>query len=207
MTASYRIEDFEGLVAHLASSELKLSKRLRQVAQFVLNNPEDVAIYNIVELARMAGVPTSTITRFTREVGFAGFADLQAVFRQRLVGPRLRYSGQSPEHAAGALDLDNPDAVFDTFIQSGMDTLARLREEIDRPAMAAFIDTLAVSAHGAYRRRARRLSCRGLLLLQPQPGRQARQSGRQSGRDAGRAVAVRRARRCGAGNHLRQLHA
>ena len=157
MTASYRIEDFEGLVAHLASSELKLSKRLRQVAQFVLNNPEDVAIYNIVELARMAGVPTSTITRFTREVGFAGFADLQAVFRQRLVGPRLRYSGQSPEHAAGALDLDNPDAVFDTFIQSGMDTLARLREEIDRPAMAAFIDALAsartahiVAARGAF---------------------------------------------------------
>ncbi len=151
MSGTSRIEDFEGLVAHLSSADLRLSRRLRQVAQFLLNNPEDVAIYNIVELARMAGVPTSTITRFTKEVGFAGFAELQAVFRQRLVGPRLRYSEQLQALAAsrpapGPLDLDDPSAVFDTFIQSGLDTLIRLREETDRDAMATFIEALA-SAH------------------------------------------------------------
>ncbi len=162
MSDTQRIEDFEGLVAHLASTEARLSRRLRQVAQFVLNNPEDVAIYNIVELARMAGVPTSTITRFTKEVGFAGFAELQAVFRQRLVGPRLRYSEQfralaASRPAQGPLDLDDPGAVFDTFIQSGLDTLIRLREEIDRGAVVAFVEALAaartvhiVAARGAF---------------------------------------------------------
>lgn len=157
-----RIEDFEGLVAHLASADLKLSKRLRQVAQFVLNNPEDVALYNIVELARMAGVPTSTITRFTQAVGFAGFSDLQTVFRQRLIGPRLQYTEQlqalaAPGPKPGPLDLDDPNAVFDTFIQSGLDALIRLREEIDRDSMAIFIETLAsartvhiVAARGAF---------------------------------------------------------
>jgi DNA-binding MurR/RpiR family transcriptional regulator len=154
MTDASRIEDFEGLVAHLASTEAKLSRRLRQVAQFVLNNPEDVAIYNIVELARMAGVPTSTITRFTKEVGFTGFAELQAVFRQRLVGPRLRYTEQLQGIAAsrmstGPLDLDDPGAVFDAFIQSGLDTLVRLREETDRSAMRVVIEALA-SAHAVH---------------------------------------------------------
>jgi DNA-binding MurR/RpiR family transcriptional regulator len=157
-----RIEDFEALVSHLTSPDLKLSRRLRQVAQFLLNNPEDAAIYNIVELARMAGVPTSTITRFTREVGFAGFADMQAVFRQRLLGPRLRHAenfraAAGPVPAAGALDLDDPDAVFEAFLQAGIDTLGRLREETDRSAMGVFVDTLAdaeqvhiVSARGAF---------------------------------------------------------
>jgi DNA-binding MurR/RpiR family transcriptional regulator len=157
-----RIEDFEALVSHLTSPDLKLSRRLRQVAQFLLNNPEDAAIYNIVELARMAGVPTSTITRFTREVGFGGFADMQAVFRQRLLGPRLRHAenlraAAGPVPAAGALDLDDPDAVFEAFLQAGIDTLGRLREETDRSAMGVFVDTLAdagqvhiVSARGAF---------------------------------------------------------
>ena len=162
--AANKIEDFEGLVHHLSSDELKLSKRLRQVAQFVLNNPEDVAIYNIVELARMAAVPISTITRFSKEVGFTGFADLQAVFRQRLIGPKMRYSeslrGLSEpvrRRSGGELDLDDPNAVFDTFVQSGLDTLTRLREEVDRNAIAKFVETLTaarivyiVSARGAF---------------------------------------------------------
>ena len=55
-----KIQDFESLAAYLASGEVKLSRRLQQVAQFVLNHPEDVAIHSIVELGRMADVPVST---------------------------------------------------------------------------------------------------------------------------------------------------
>lgn len=156
-TGPRRIEDFETLVARLTSEELKLPKRLRQVAQFVLNNPEDAAIYNIIELAAMADVPASTITRFAKELGFSGFADLQAVFRQRLVGPRPRLSERRDRADGGSLDLGNPEAVFDSFIDAGRDTLARLQEELDREALGQFVDTLAaartvhiVSARGAY---------------------------------------------------------
>jgi len=157
-----QIEDFEGLVAVLASGEPKLSRRLKEVAQFVLNNPEDVAIYNIVKLARMANVPVSTITRFTRELGFSSFAGMQAVFRQRLVGPRMQYAERMKSLTADvadrtSLDLDDPDAVFDTFIQSGFDTLLRLRENIDRKIMKYFVDSMSaaktvhiLSARGAF---------------------------------------------------------
>ncbi len=153
-----RIEDFEALVTFLSSDDLKLSRRLRQVAQFVLNNPEDVAIYNIVELAAMADVPVSTITRFTKELGFSGFAELQGVFRERLIGPRSRL----PERVHRGnkerdLDLEDPDAVFDVFVESGIDTLLRLQEEVDRPSLNLFVETLVpaptvhiVSARGAF---------------------------------------------------------
>lgn len=150
---SRRVEDFEGLVALLASGKLKLSKRLQQVAHFVLNNPEDVAIHNIVELAQMADVPVSTITRFTKELEFTGFNELQNVFRQRLLGPRRAHYDQlrgvseqrkSPE-ANAELNIDDPSAVFDTFVHSGVETLYRLRDEIDRENLIRFVEVLTTS--------------------------------------------------------------
>ncbi|WP_226782490.1 MurR/RpiR family transcriptional regulator [Oceaniglobus trochenteri] len=154
------IVDYQGLVTHLASDDLKLSPRLRQVAQFVLNHPEDVAIYNIVELARMADVPTSTLTRFTKEIGFSGFAELQTVFRQRLLGPRgqLATPGEAtPPRSEGAPDLDSPDAVLGAFVQAGIDTLTRLEQDTDRTALSGFVEAIVaadtvhiIAARGAF---------------------------------------------------------
>jgi len=147
-----KIRDFESLAAYLASDEVKLPRRLRQVGQFVLNHPEDVAIHSIVELSRMADVPVSTITRFSKELNFSGFPELQAVFRQRLLGPhrdsldRLRGLEKNKRPAgADSLDLNDPVGVFDTFVQSGIDTLLRLQDEIDRQALTRFVERIAAA--------------------------------------------------------------
>ncbi len=157
------IEDYAGLIAALRVQEPTLSKRLQQIARFVMNNPEDVAIYTIVELARQAGVHPSAISRFAKELGFSGFAELQSVFRQRLVGPKMTYVermkalGAGETRERGALDLAEPSLVFDTFVQAAMDTLLRLREEVDRAALERFVHCLlkaeavhVVAARGAY---------------------------------------------------------
>jgi DNA-binding MurR/RpiR family transcriptional regulator len=81
--------DYGEFVATLLARKPSLSRRLQQVAQYLLNNPEDAAIFTIVEIARRAGVPPSAITRFAKELGFDGFAGLQALFKQRLLGPRM----------------------------------------------------------------------------------------------------------------------
>lgn len=158
------IANFDDLVAHLGDPELRLPKRLKQVAKFVLNNPEDTAIYSIVELSRMADVPSSTFTRFSKELGFSGFSDFQSVFRQRLLGPkatdtdRRRALADTPlRDTTRGVDLDDPNAVFDAFIHAGIDTLLRLEEEVDRSVLNDFVTTLAeartihiVSARGAF---------------------------------------------------------
>lgn len=147
--AATAIEDYSSLVAALTERKSKLSKRLQQTAQFFLNNPEDVAIYTIVELARRAGVQPSTITRFAKEIGFERFSDLQNVFRQRLVGPRMTYSarvkaitGQPRVQDPGEMDFEDPSGVFDTFVQAAMDALVRFREDIDRDELRAFVAAL-----------------------------------------------------------------
>lgn len=157
-----RIEDYAGLIAVLRERMPELPKRLQQIAQFVMNNPEDVALYTIVEIAKQAGVHASAITRFAKEMGFDGFADLQDVFRQRLVGPKMDYSSRIRALAedippAADVDLQEPSAVFDTFIQAAMGTLLRLQDDIDRDALQGFVDVLlaadevhVVAARGAY---------------------------------------------------------
>ncbi|MEQ1768594.1 MAG: MurR/RpiR family transcriptional regulator [Devosia sp.] len=156
--------DFASFTADLTARKAGLSRRLQQVAHFFVNNPEDVAIYTIVELARQADVQPSTITRFAKEMGFAGFNELQGVFRQRLLGPRMSYAQRMKSFAevprpskAKVLHLEEPGLVFDTFVQAAMDTLIRLREDVDRGELQGFVETLTGSgavhiagARGAY---------------------------------------------------------
>lgn len=157
------IGDYAALIAVLQARKPDLPKRLQQIAQFVMNNPEDVALYSIVELASQAGVHPSAISRFAKEVGFAGFPDLQKVFRQRLVGPKMTYVDRmkalaaEPAPSLAELDLQEPSVVFDTFIQAAMDTLLRLKDDVDRTVLQGFVDVLVeaeavhvVAARGAY---------------------------------------------------------
>ena len=159
-----RIEDYASLVDALVERQGSLSKRLNQVAQFFLNNPEHVAIYNIVGLSKMAGVPPANITRFAKELGFSGFAELQDVFRQRLVGPRMTYADRIKALGVhgdlrdeSGLDLEQPRIVFGTFVQTAVESLLRLRDDIDNSELEGFVDVLVrcsavhiVAARGAY---------------------------------------------------------
>ena len=143
------ILDFDGLVAALVARQGTLSKRHEQVARFCLNHPEDVAINTIVRLAAQAGVPPATITRFAKDLGFAGFADLQRVFRERLLGPRLSFADQLTAITAQPMpdlddaDLDHPGRVFDVFVQAAMGSLLRISQSLDRSVLDAFVGRLA----------------------------------------------------------------
>ena len=159
--AASPITDFAALVATLDARRVPLSRRLEQVARHLLDHPEDAAMYNAVQLARAAGVQPSTITRFAKTLGFAGFAELQAVFRERLVGPRMDYAERlkalSRTDGLDALDLDRPGDVFDAFAGAAMNALVRLREEIDAGRLERFVALLAAAdtvhvaaARGAY---------------------------------------------------------
>jgi DNA-binding MurR/RpiR family transcriptional regulator len=144
--------DYGEFVATLMARKPSLSRRLQQVAQYLLNNPEDAAIFTIVEIARRAGVPPSAITRFAKELDFDGFAGLQAMFKQRLLGPRMSYAdrlqavnrqvapaGRSSD-AQG--DPRDPHQVAETFIQAAFDALLRLREDVAEAALTPFVDAL-----------------------------------------------------------------
>ena len=135
--------DFEALRAALVARSDRLSKRLAQVAQFFLNHPEEVAVSTLVRLADLAAVPPATITRFAKELGFQGFADLQLVFRERLLGPRLPYAERLS--GVGDGDLDQPGVVFGSFVQAAVQSLLRIEEALDRDQLASCVEVLATT--------------------------------------------------------------
>jgi DNA-binding MurR/RpiR family transcriptional regulator len=135
--------DFEALRAALVARSDRLSKRLSQVAQFFLNHPEEVAVSTLVHLADLAAVPPATITRFAKELGFQGFSDLQLVFRERLLGPRLPYAERVS--GAGDSDLDQPGVVFGSFVQAAVQSLLRIEEALDRDQLEACVEVLAAT--------------------------------------------------------------
>ena len=137
--------DFEALRADLVSRADRLSPRLAQVARFFLNHPEDVAIDTLSRLAQQAQVPPATITRFAKELGFAGFAELQAVFRERLLGPRLPYATRLGGPVAALDGLDEPGQVFTGFLHAAVQSLLRIEDALDRDELAAFVEDLAAA--------------------------------------------------------------
>jgi DNA-binding MurR/RpiR family transcriptional regulator len=76
--------DFQSLKSVILGQSESFPKRLRQVAVFALENPDEIAFGTAASIAERADVQPSTLVRFSQSIGYAGFSDLQAVFRDRL---------------------------------------------------------------------------------------------------------------------------
>lgn len=72
---------YEDLRAVLASGAARFPKRLRQVAIFLWQHPSEVALGSISAVAEQAGVQPSTLVRFAKLFGYAGFSDFQELFK------------------------------------------------------------------------------------------------------------------------------
>jgi DNA-binding MurR/RpiR family transcriptional regulator len=76
--------NFEALKSMLIANRDELPPRLVQVAAFALENPDEVALGTAASIAAQASVQPSTLIRFAKRLGYAGFSDLQDVFRSEL---------------------------------------------------------------------------------------------------------------------------
>jgi DNA-binding MurR/RpiR family transcriptional regulator len=76
---------FEDLAAQLAQRHGQLSDRLRQIAEFAVLRPNDMALGTVSSLAQAIGVQPSAMVRFANSLGYDGFSEMQQVFRARLV--------------------------------------------------------------------------------------------------------------------------
>jgi len=65
-----------------------LSKRLQQIARYVLDEPNALAIETLAVIAQRTGVQPSAIVRFAQGFGFDGASQMQRLFRDGLLsGP------------------------------------------------------------------------------------------------------------------------
>lgn len=120
-----------------------LPKRLRQCADYILANPEKIAVSTVAEIAAAAEVQPSAVVRFCQLLGFAGFSDMQRLYREA-------HSNGWPDYATRLAKLrerhaDHGRLLLD-FVGAGHKSLNMLAESIDFTAFGRAVDALRDAA-------------------------------------------------------------
>ncbi|MDK9694759.1 MAG: MurR/RpiR family transcriptional regulator [Siculibacillus sp.] len=136
--------DFESLKAHLGAAHAGLPKRLRQVADFALAHPDEVALGTAAEVAAKSGVQPSTLVRLAQTIGYAGFSDMQKVFRARLREGWPDYH-ERLEALKAVGPEPHPALHLHGFARAASASLDRLGATMDPARLGAAVDLLAVA--------------------------------------------------------------
>jgi len=120
----------------IAEQHSSLSKRLRQVAKYLLDHPSEIAFGTVSTIATDAGVHPSTLVRFANAFGFSGFSDMQRLFQQQLLHESPSYTERMRivRDSLGESHAE-PLTLLGQFASANAVTLEQLVNEIDQAAL------------------------------------------------------------------------
>ena len=76
--------NYEGIVNLITAEYPRLSQGYQQIARFLTQNPNVIALESINAIALKCDVHPSSLVRFAQNLGYSGFKELQLVFQSRL---------------------------------------------------------------------------------------------------------------------------
>jgi DNA-binding MurR/RpiR family transcriptional regulator len=138
-------QDFRALRDLIVRRRDSLPKRLVQVADYAVAQPQEIAFHTVAHIATAAGVQPSTLVRFAQALGYGGFSDLQAVFRSHARDRWPDYDARLEALRADQADGsgDDPAGLLEDFTRASAVSLERLGRAIDPEALAMAVHTLA----------------------------------------------------------------
>lgn len=124
-----------------------LSKRLQQIARYVLDEPNAMALETLAVLSERTGVQPSAIVRFAKSFGFDGATQMQRLFRDGLLsgtaplgyGERVREFNQNVEGKA----VGDPSQVLGEFVEGNVLALQNLSKIIAREDLASAVKLIS----------------------------------------------------------------
>jgi len=130
-----------------------LSPRLKQVASYVLDNPNDIALETLAVIAERCNAQPSTIVRFAKVFGYRGASEMQRLFRDEILtaAPSPSYSERIRQfqERSDAVDWSSPHNVMREFAESNIIALEHLKDAVRKEDLDRFID-LMQCAHTVY---------------------------------------------------------
>lgn len=113
------------------SATVRLGPKAHDVLARLVAQPERVAVSTISELANLMEVNASTLTRLAKSLGYNGFNDFQAVFRQPLAeGGADFYSQQADKLLRAQADSAELDS-FQRIVNESMQNLQQCLRQLD----------------------------------------------------------------------------
>ncbi|WP_298609823.1 MurR/RpiR family transcriptional regulator [uncultured Thiothrix sp.] len=76
--------DYEAFIKLIHDQYDLLSKSYKGIAVYLTQNPNDVAVLSVNEIAKRCNIHASSFVRFAQSFGYEGFKDLQTLFQKRL---------------------------------------------------------------------------------------------------------------------------
>jgi len=85
------VNELDELNSEITRRFLELSKRLQEVAKYILDSPNEIAFGTVAVIAKDAKVHPSTLIRFANAFGYTGFSDMQKLFQNKLLQESPNY--------------------------------------------------------------------------------------------------------------------
>ncbi|MCX8475630.1 MAG: MurR/RpiR family transcriptional regulator [Sphingomonas sp.] len=136
----------EELRAEIVLRYESLSKRLKQIARYVLDEPNDIALETLAVIAARCDVQPSAIIRFAKTFGFEGASQMQRLFRDGLLSNNvaLGYSERVRQlNDATSADGAEPADLLAEFVEGNMLALQNLLQTVGKADMRAAVDLIA----------------------------------------------------------------
>ncbi len=120
-----------------------LSRRLKEVSDYIKDNPQSMAVDTAAVIAEKAGVHASTLVRFANHFDFHGFSELQKLYKDYIhqnyndYGERIRLL----QHSLGNENV-SPTQLLDEFTEANLLSLNDLRNRVDPSLLDSAVDAL-----------------------------------------------------------------
>ncbi|EAT0833869.1 TPA: MurR/RpiR family transcriptional regulator [Salmonella enterica] len=127
-----------------------LSKRLKQVARYILDNSNNVAFDTVASIAQQADVPPSTLIRFASAFGFSGFNEMKQVFRQHLMEETASYTERARLFRKSTTDEEGehpeqPYEILNVFTMVNAQALQQLPSQIRPEQLQKAVELLGLA--------------------------------------------------------------
>src|SRR5688500_1586734 len=143
MTARNNVE---ALRARIVQRYESLSPRLKQVAAYALEHPNDLGLETLAVIAKRCKVQPSTIVRFAKTFGYDGASQMQELFRDEILTqpPSPSYAERIRQfnRRAGANGSIAPHDVMREFADSNILALEHLKDSVRKADLERAIDLI-----------------------------------------------------------------
>lgn len=122
-----------------------LSKRLKQIGRYVLDEPNEIAIETLAVIAKRCGVQPSAVVRFAQSFGFSGATQMQRLFRDGLLSGNaaLAYSERVRQFNESLDPERGGNGLLSEFVEANVLALQNLDQTVGEDVMKEAVQLIA----------------------------------------------------------------
>ena len=138
----------DAFLARIGSDFESLSRQLKQIARYVEQHRDHIALERIQDVAARCDVQPSAVIRFAKHFGYSGWSEMQKIFRDGVVqriAPSRNYQERIREAMVSASGRLSAADIAHEFISGSIAGLQELQRDLHPTTFGEAVDLLAAA--------------------------------------------------------------